>query len=478
MITMTLREIADAVGGVVSGDATTPVTAEAFVDSRAVVRGGLFVAVEGERTDGHRYAEAAVAAGAAAVLGSRPTGVPTVVVEDPVAALGRLARQLLDRLPELTVLALTGSQGKTGTKDYLAQVLSDAGETVATTANHNNEIGVPLTVLRASAATRYLVVEMGARGVHQVEYLCRIAPPRVGAVLNVGTAHLGEFGSRESIARAKGELVEALPPDGVAVINADDPLTARMAGRTQARVVTFGRGGDVAWRDLALDELGRPDFELGYAGRWFAVRLDQPGEHQVANATAAAAMAVAVGLPAQQVAGSLSASHRVSRWRMELTERRDGLVVINDAYNANPDSMAAALGTLASIGSRTHRRTVAVLGEMRELGHEEATGHRWVGETVGTLGVDVLVTVGPVAALIAEGASTAPGGWAGASVITAGRDEAVAWVRENVTAGDIVLVKASRGAALEVVADALVADEEASTTGAEDSDRGRGQPGP
>lgn len=457
MTPMTLAEVAAAVDGVVDGDPGTVVSAEAFLDSRQPVLGGLFVAVPGERADGHDHAEAAVAAGAAAVLGSRPVGVPAVLVPDPVRGLGALARHVLDRLPGVTVLALTGSQGKTGTKDYLAQVLATAGETVATAGNNNNEIGVPLTVLRTTATTRYLVVEMGARGVGQIDYLCGIARPTVAAVINVGTAHVGEFGSRDLIARAKGEIVEALPVDGVAVLNADDALVAAMAARTSARVLTFGARGEVTWRHLELDDLGRPSFELGCAGGWWPVRLSQIGEHQVPNAAAAAALALGAGVAAARVAEGLCASTPVSRWRMEPHARSDGLLVVNDAYNANPDSMVAALEAVTQIGRRTGRRTVAVLGEMRELGGDERRGHLDVGGVVGSLGVDLLVTIGPTAAVIAEGARSVPS-WRGAAIITAGRDEALAWVRDNVTAGDVVLVKASRGAALEHVVDGLLAD--------------------
>ena len=259
------------------------------------------MAVVGERADGHDHA-----AGAHAVLGSRPTEAPTVVVADPVVALGRLARHVLDRV-DATVLALTGSQGKTGTKDYLAHVLAQVPghAVVATAGNLNNELGVPLTVLRADAGTTHLVVEMGARGIGHIAYLCEIAPPRVAAVLNVGTAHLSEFGSREAIAVAKGEIVEALPETGVAVLNADDDLTAAMAARTAAQVLTVGERGDVTWRALDVDDLGRPSFELGRAGEWHPVRLLQSGRHQVANAAAAAAMALAAGLDPADVAASL-----------------------------------------------------------------------------------------------------------------------------------------------------------------------------
>jgi UDP-N-acetylmuramoyl-tripeptide--D-alanyl-D-alanine ligase len=454
MIPMTLQEIAAAVGGTVSPkDADVVVSGPPYVDNRAPVPDGLFVAVVGERVDGHDYA-----AGAHAVLGSRPTGAPTVVVDDPVVALGRLARHVVDRIPDVTVLALTGSQGKTGTKDYLAQVLAAAGATVATAGNHNNEIGVPLTVLTADAETRYLVVEMGARGVGHVAYLCEIAPPQVGAVVNVGTAHIGEFGSRAAIAQAKGEIVEALPADGTAVLNAADELVAAMAARTNARVLTFGAGGDVAARAVEVDDLDRPSFELGSAGVWHPVALRHTGAHQVENALAAAAMAVAVGVPLERVAAALSAAASSSPMRMELHERADGLLVINDSYNANPASMTSAVHALSAIGERRGRRTVAVLGEMRELGDSAHAGHAEVGVAAAALGIDVVVVVGEPAAGIADGLRSA-NEWAGEAIVTAGRDEAAAWVRENVAAGDVVLVKASNGVALWVIADELLAQE-------------------
>jgi UDP-N-acetylmuramoyl-tripeptide--D-alanyl-D-alanine ligase len=457
MIEMSLDQIADVVGGAAHGEAV--VVGGAFVDTRTPEDGGLFVAVAGERVDGHDLAAAAGAAGAAAVLGSRPTELPTVVVDDVTAALGLLARHVVDRLPEVVVLAMTGSQGKTGTKDYLAHLLSEAGPTVATRGNFNNELGVPLTVLRATPETRYLVVEMGARGVGHVAELCAIAPPTVAAVLNVGTAHIGEFGSREAIAQAKGEIVEALPADGTAVLNADDDLVAAMAGRTTAQVVTFGGptdgpAPDVAVSDVTTDELGRQSFELVHRGSGATVHLAQVGAYQWRNAAAAAAMALAAGLDLDTVADSLADAVPASRWRMELTERPDGLVVVNDAYNANPESMRAALETLAGIGDRTGRRTVAVLGQMLELGEGAAAAHREVGDYAARAGVDVLIAVGDDAAGISRGFDAVGGG--GVSITTAGRDEAVDWLRHNVSAADVVLVKASRGAALELIADDLL----------------------
>ncbi len=456
MIAMSLAEVAAVVGGEAVRDDGVMVTGPAFIDSRETVPGGLFVAIAGEHADGHAYAEGAVEGGAAAVLGTRDTGVPTVIVADPVAALGLLARHVLDALPDVTVLALTGSQGKTGTKDYLAQVLTAVGPTVATAGNFNNEIGVPLTVLRATPETSYLVVEMGARGIGHIGYLCEIAPPHVAAVINVGTAHLGEFGSRAAIAQAKGEIVEALSAAGTAVLNADDDLTVVMGERTSARVLTFGSVGEVTWRGLEFDELERPTFEIGYADRWRPVRLGQAGQHQVSNAAAAAAMALAVGVGVDVIAHALTGSVPASRWRMELHERPDGLVVVNDAYNANPASMTAAIQTVARIGTARQGRSVAVLGAMLELGAESSEAHTDVGRVAARAGLDVVVTVGSEAEAIAAGARDVPG-WSGEAIVTASRDEALLWVMENVSAPDVVLVKASRGAALEHVADALIA---------------------
>lgn len=455
MIPLQLSEIARVVGGTLHGDDVV-VAGPAYVDSRSPVPDGLFVAIVGERADGHAYAD-----GAHAVLGSRPTTAPTVVVEDPVVALGLLARHVVDRL-DTTVIALTGSQGKTGTKDYLAAVLrtlTSPEAVVATTANNNNELGVPLTVLRADSTTGHVVVEMGARGIGHISYLCEIAPPTIAAALNVGSAHVGEFGGQEAIAQAKGEIIAALPDDGVAVLNADDPLVAAMATRTSARIVSFGTTGSVTWRDLTLDALGRPTFDLGYDDQWHPVTLLQTGAHQVLNAAAAAAMAIGAGFAPGDVAAALGTAAAASRWRMEVTERADGLVVINDSYNANPESMRAALEALVAIGrgdGGPRRRTVAILGEMKELGDEHEAGHRAVGRAAADLGVDVLVVVTAAARGMAEGAQPESGNTVDEVIVTAGRDDAVDWVRQNAGPGDVVLVKASRGAALELVAASIL----------------------
>ena len=450
MIAMRLSDIAAITGGQVHGEDVL-VTGGAYVDSRAPEDHGLFVAIAGEHVDGHEYAE-----GAHAVLGTRPTSAPTLVVEDAVASLGALSRAVVQRAAA-RVYALTGSQGKTGTKDYLATVLAADAETVAPRGNHNNEIGVPLTVLQTTADTRHLVVEMGARGPGHIAYLCELAPPDLSAVLNVGTAHLSEFGTREAIAAAKGEIVEALEADGTAVLNATDPLVLPMRERTRARVLTFGREADVSFGAVTSDDFGRCAFDLAFEGRTAPVRLRQLGAHQVMNATAAAALARGAGLPLERVAEQLSSATAQSRWRMELHERSDGVAVINDAYNANPESTEAALDTLGAIGRLSHRRTIAVLGEMLELADPRAD-HVRVGHFAAAADIDVLVTVGEQAAAYVEG-TVGVSQWRGQSVRTEGREDATAWVRKNVAPGDVVLVKASRGAALEQVVEGLLTDE-------------------
>ncbi len=464
MVPLSLAQIAEATGGrVVDGDPQLRVTGPAFLDSRQPEPDGLFVAFVGEHVDGHDYATAVVDGGAAAVLGSRSTGRPTVVVDDTRAALQELARTTLARLrkgADLQVLAVTGSQGKTSTKDLLARVLADRAPTVATRGSFNNELGLPLTVLRATSETRFLVLEMGARGVGHLRDLCRIARPDIALVLNVGKAHLGEFGSRENIALAKGELVEALPAGGTAVLNLDDPLVTAMTGRTDAAASFFGRspGADVRLLDEVVDDLGRPTFVLQHDGDSERVALQLLGRHQAANAAAAAAAALAAGLPLHDIAASLRAVTGLSPMRMELHERADGLVLVNDAYNANPDSMRAALETLAAMGDRSGRRTVAVLGDMLELGSDGPAEHAEVGRTARRLGIDVVVSVGEGARALhagfGEGAGDTPGQaqWLGTVA------EATAWLRHNVSGSDVVLVKASRGARLERVADELLSD--------------------
>jgi len=461
VIELSLHEVAGAVAGTVVGaDPAAVVSGPVVIDSRAVEAGSLFVAVAGTRVDGHDYAAAAVGSGAVAVLADRPVHAPHVLVADTTLALGALAGSVRGRLDRVRVVGLTGSQGKTSTKDLLGQLLGGAGPVVAPAGSLNNELGVPLTVLRTDRDTAHLVVEMGARGADHIRYLCDIARPDVGVVLNVGTAHVGEFGSRAAIARVKGELVEALPPDGVAVLNADDPLVLALRARTRARVLTFGEdlAADVRVEGLHVDTGGRPRFTLRAAEGSAPVAMRVLGGHQALNAAAAATAALALGLSLPTVAEGLSSAEALSSWRMERTVSPAGVVVVNDAYNASPDAMRAALRTLAVLGGGPGAaRTVAVLGEMRELGDSTEAEHVAVGRLAAQLQVDLLVVVGAQAQALQRGARLEPG-WTGRQVLVADAGAATDYLRGRLGPGDVVLVKASRAAGLERVAAALVAD--------------------
>jgi UDP-N-acetylmuramoyl-tripeptide--D-alanyl-D-alanine ligase len=473
MIEMRLADVAAVTGGRLHrATGEERVTAVEF-DSRAIGAGGLFVALPGERVDGHSFAAAAMAAGAAGVLAGREVDAPAVVAA-PVArhagtyldaadhdgagaavltALAALAGHVVRALPDTTVVGVTGSSGKTSTKDLLAAVLAPLGPTVAPPGSFNNELGLPWTALRADAATRHLVLEFSARAKGHIARLTATVPPRIGVVLNVGRAHVGEFGSVAAIAEAKGELVEALsggvdarsagaPLGGIAVLNADDPAVAAMAARTAARVVTFGRdpGAQVRAEDVHLDG-GRARFTLVAPGGRAPVALRLVGEHHVGNALAAAAVALELGGTPEGVAAALTAAQPVSRWRMEVTERADGVTVVNDSYNSNPESMRAALAALAAIGDGT-RRTWAVLGRIAEQGEETAAAHAEVAAVARRLGIDRLVAVDT---------ADYPG-----ARLTAGVDDVLELLQAEVRPGDVVLVKASRAAGLERVAEGLL----------------------
>jgi UDP-N-acetylmuramoyl-tripeptide--D-alanyl-D-alanine ligase len=475
VITMTLAEVAAAVDGELTGDPTAVVTGAVLVDSRAVAPGDLFVALPGERVDGADFLPAAAAAGAAGALATRPDpALPVVVVADPVEALGRLAAAVHRRLVDggLVTVGITGSSGKTSTKDLLGQVLAAAGATVSPQGSFNNDIGLPLTVLSADADTRHLVLEMGARGPGHIARLCRIARPQIGVVLNVGSAHLGEFGSAEVIATSKGELVEALPAEGTAVLNADDPRVIGMAPRTAARVVTTGLGADADVRatDVELDDAARARFTLVAGGAEHPVALQVVGAHHVANALSAAAAALAAGMTAGAVATALSAAGPRSRWRMEVTRRADGVTVVNDAYNANPESMRAALAALTRLPGR---RRIAVLGAMGELGPSADAEHARLGRDVVRAGIDLLVSVGDDAVGLHTGAlAERSAGNGGGQRQEDGaldsvhhvpdREAALRLLTAELGADDVVLVKASRSYGLEQLAADLLADGAAS----------------
>ncbi len=460
MIPLPLAQIAEIIGARpdLVADRSAVVTGPVVIDSRQAEPGSLFAALPGERADGHDFAGAAVTAGAVAALASRPTGTPALIVPDVAVALGRLARAVVDRASGLAIAAITGSAGKTTTKDLAAQLIETLGPTVSPRNSYNNEIGHPLTVLRVTPQTRYLVCELSARGPGHIASLCQIAPPALGVVLCVGHAHAGEFGSIEDVARAKAELPAALPADGTAVLNADDPRVLAMAGRTAARVITFGRaaGADVRAADVVLDDLGRPGFTLVTAAGSAPVQLQLFGGHNVSNALAAAALAGQLGMPVADVAAGLIAATARSRWRMEVTRRADGVTVINDAYNANPEALRAALEALAAMTAG--RRAYAVLGHMTELGPAARELHEQAGRWAAQAGVTGLIVVGHQAAPMLAGAKSEPF-WHGELVAVPDAAAAVAAVTERARSGDVILVKASRAANLQQVALALTGEQ-------------------
>jgi UDP-N-acetylmuramoyl-tripeptide--D-alanyl-D-alanine ligase len=456
MIPITLRDVAVLTGGTLQPDSGAVVDGPVVTDSREAAPGSLYVARVGEHADGHAYVGAARDGGAVAALTSRVVDeLPCVVVDDVQLAFGKVARGVVDRAPDLTVVAVTGSSGKTSTKDLLAQVLATTGETVAPVNSLNGEVGVPLTVCRVTPTTRFLVAEMGARGIGHLAYLTTIAPPDVSIVLNVGVAHVGEFGSKEAVAQAKGELVEALRPEGLAVLNADDPEVAKMRSRTRARVVTVGRSADADLRavNVELDALSRARFTVVTPDGSADVALRVSGAHQVGNALAVVATALECGMRLDDVAAALTAARPASRWRMEVHERPDGVTIVNDAYNANPDSMHAALEALRTIG-KGERRTWAVLGEMLELGDLSRSEHERVGGWAAELGTDRLVVVGAGATALAEGAVRAGGTTEVTRVADA--DETYELLQSQLRPGDVVLLKSSRDAGLRWLGDRLV----------------------
>lgn len=455
----------------VFGGGSVVVGPDVVIDSRAATPGCLFVAIPGERVDGHDFAAAAAALGAAAVLGTRAgtAQVPHIICPDSVTGLSHLARGVVAeaRARGMVSIGVTGSSGKTSTKDLLAQVLESAGPTVSPVGSQNNEIGVPLTACRVDPDTRFLVSEMGARGIGHIAWLTSLVGLDVGVVLNIGTAHVGEFGDKLMTAAAKGELVEGLPHEGWAVLNADDPLVAGMAARTRAGIAWFGEGDlpegalQVRARGVQSDALSRHSFDLVATreGRTVSapVQLQVIGRHQVSNALAAAAAALAVGMDVDAVATALSSAGPRSKWRMELHRRTDDVVVLNDAYNANPDSVAAALRTAVEIG-RSQRarhadaRVLAVLGDMLELGPDAALLHATTGRLAADLGVDLVVAVGDLAAALADGAVAG-----GAAALVSSRESAAEVL--GVRPGDVILVKGSRGVGLEMVAAQLLEGE-------------------
>ncbi|MDQ5861837.1 MAG: UDP-N-acetylmuramoyl-tripeptide--D-alanyl-D-alanine ligase [Actinomycetota bacterium] len=471
MIALTAAEIADITHGRLDADpGITPLSV--VTDSREAAAGSLYVAKPGEHADGHDFVAAAFSRGAVLVLAERPVkgpgGVnyPAVLVEDAVLAMGALAAEAVRRIrlarsaagDALTVIGITGSAGKTTTKDLLAGILTQQGTTVAPQGSYNGEVGVPLTVFRADTQTRYLVIEMGATGIGHIRYLADMVKPDIGVVLGIGTAHAGEFGGVENIAQAKGELLEALAAGGTAVINLDDDRVAAMRSRTGASVLGFSaeERPDATVRAVNPDTNaeGNPEFELVLPGgeTGLHVRSRLIGAHHTGNLLAAAAAAHAAGVSGKDIAASLSTQSAASRWRMERTERADGVTVINDAYNANPESMRAALRTLADLGRG--RRTWAVLGAMLELGPDSIREHTVVGTQVVRLNISRLVVVGREARALYVSAIQ-EGSWGDECVFAETAEDAYALLNAELEPGDLVLFKSSNSVGLRHLGDRI-----------------------
>ncbi|GAA1413723.1 UDP-N-acetylmuramoyl-tripeptide--D-alanyl-D-alanine ligase [Glutamicibacter uratoxydans] len=478
MIELSLTDLLKITGGHATASvAPDTVVSSATTDSREVVQGSLFVAKPGEFSDGHAFIDSALAAGAVLALAERVTydehrqEHPAVIVDDAVEAMGRIAAHIVNYLKaknNAEVIGITGSAGKTTTKDLLAAILSEVAPTVSPIGSYNGEVGVPLTVFNATDDTKYLVIEMGATGLGHLTYLTDMVHPKIGVVLCVGTAHAGEFGGVDNIEKAKGELVEALGADGVAVLNAEDPRVARMAQRAAGAAVRYFGSGSAkpenagVWAsDVLVNSNGQPELTLefpnGYSQRITSGLL---GRHHVANILAAANAANELGVAPELIARVLDGRTAGSRWRMERIERADGVSIINDAYNANPESMRAALVTLAELGlpsaDAPARRTWAVLGEMLELGEESIYQHDLLGRMAVRMNIKKLVVVGR-GAKAAYNSAVLEGSWGDEAYYVEDAQEARALLEEKLEPGDIVLFKSSNGAGLRHLGDQIAA---------------------
>lgn len=447
MITLQASAIAEIVAGTLAGD-DVEISAAGAINSSLVERGGIFFALVGEKTDGHQYVGDAFSHGAVLAITSKPVKERHILVADVSAALTALARYVRSELADLKVIGITGSQGKTTTKDLLRHLLSLHGKTVAPTGNYNNELGVPLTILQCDRSTRYAIIEMGARHSGDIAHLASIARPDIAVVLRVGMAHIGEFGSIETIAATKSELISSLAPTGIAILGQYDPYTRAMASLHSGRTITFGVGAEIDVRATEIEmREGRPHFDLVTPEGRAAVGLRLVGEHQIANALACAAVATALDLSLDSIASGLSTALIESKWRMEIHEFSE-VLLINDSYNASPDAMEAALRTLILFAQERGGRAWAFLGKMAELGESSAHAHSQVGTLAYQLGVDHLVCV--------DAPEYAPGqGATGGSAIQFCKRSEIEAIAEQIEAGDVILVKASRSERFEILAEVI-----------------------
>jgi UDP-N-acetylmuramoyl-tripeptide--D-alanyl-D-alanine ligase len=467
MIAMTLSEIAAAVSGELvlgdsGADSDTVVDGLSQTDSRELSSGQIFFARRGEETDGHRFISSAIERGAALVVAERDTDrrVPQIIVDETTTALGALATAVVHRVLDegkLTIVGITGSNGKTSTKNMVRVMAERLGETVASEKSFNNEVGGPLTMLRVTQDTRFLIAEMGASAPGEITRLIRMAPPHIGVVLMVGFAHAGEFGSIETTFRTKSEMVIDLQASDIAVLNCDDPRVASMADLTRAQVQYFGSSAaaNVRATDVVSHATGT-QFVLHIAGESHQVRFPVLGEHHVSNALAAATVAHELGLSARDIVDVLEKTTRPAKWRMEVLECRDGITVINDAYNASPDSMSAALKTLAQVG-KTGGRTVAVLGEMSELGEFSGQAHDQVGIQAVRLRISETVVVGDAVRRMYISAIN-EGAWDESEAkFFSESQEALDYLVRSAQVDDTILVKSSNAAELRYLGDELAA---------------------
>jgi len=448
MITLQASEIAKIVGGELIGD-DLAVNAPPVFDSNSATSGSIFLALKGEKADGHKYIDAAFANGAVLAIVTAPSAKRCIVVKDVLTALNKLAAHVREALPDLTVIAITGSQGKTTTKDLLQHILESVGSTVAPQGNFNNELGTPITLLQCDASTKFCILEMGARHIGDIAALCEMAKPNIGVVLRVGTAHIGEFGSAEAVATAKSEMISSLNNSAVAILGQYDPFTQKMQSLHDGKIITFGEStaADVRATDIEIRE-GRPHFDLVTSAGRAAVGLRIVGIHQVANALAAAAVATTLGASIDLIAGALSTAELHSKWRMEISEIT-GVVLINDSYNSSPESAEAALRTLVLFAQERGGQSWAFLGKMHELGASSRDRHAGIGTLASELGIDHLVCVaapeyadeiGTICAMDVH--------------LLESKSEALALVTQ-MRSGDVILVKASRAEAFEEIAQGI-----------------------
>ncbi len=450
MIKLSAQDFASVVSGSLHDISPSQILdQDPVINSKDASAKNFFVAFKGEKFDGHDFVSEALNSGAKFSLVSKSVSGPHVLVSDVGQALIDLARFVRTQLPNMKVIGITGSQGKTTTKEFLYSVLQNEGTTVATAGNFNTDIGVPLTLLRSSEATKFCILEMGARHVGDIAKLTELANPNVGVVLVVGTAHLGEFGSVEAIAKTKSELIKALSPKMTAVLGTYDQFTPKMADSLDLNTVLFGDGQIVRAADIELHG-GFAHFDLVTPAGRNSVALQVIGEHQIPNALAAAAAAFSLGVKNESIAIGLTTALLSSKWRMQI-ETINGIQIIHDYYNANPESMKAALKTLVMLSQESGGASWAILGKMHELGSKESSGHLEVAEFASQLGVDHLVSVAPAVYQESNNQSSDEN----MLIHNCSSAAAVLELVNNISTGDVILLKASRSEKFEDLAELI-----------------------